>query len=143
MANRRKQWIINKSFQHNFILATTIPLCLLLCLFWAGIEVTFYHMIEYAKEIGLPKNHSFFIFLKEQKKNSLYLLFYLSIPSMIIYFCWAVVYSNKIAGPLYRLNRYFIDLQNNPIDKIPLLSFRKNDYFQEVTESINRFLQKK
>lgn len=143
MVNHRKKWIINKSFQHKFILVTTIPLCLLLCLFWAGIEISFHQMINSAKEIGLPQNHSFFIFLKEQKKSSLYLLFYLSIPTIIIYFCWAVIYSNKIAGPLYRLNLYFIDLKNTSTDIKPSLSFRKNDYFQELAKSINNFLQKK
>lgn len=143
MLNKRKKWIINKPFQYHFILITLIPLLLLLCFFWLGLELIFYEMVSYAKELDLPKNHSFYIFLKEQKTRSLVILFLTVLPSIIIYFCWGVFYSNKIAGPLYRLDKYFQQLKENNTSEIPKLSFRNKDYFTELTDSINNYLQKK
>lgn len=142
MFNRRKQWIINKKFQYNFLLTAIIPLLILLCFFWLGIEIIFHEMVSFAMDLGLPKNHSFYVFLKDQKLKSLVILILITIPSVFVYFIWAVVYSNKIAGPLYRLNKYFTEIKDLKEDEIPKLSFRKGDYFSEIVDSVNNFLKK-
>ena len=52
---------------------------------------------------------------------------------------WGLLLSNKIAGPIYRLNKYFKDASES-IGKNQELSFRDGDYFNELTESINVYL---
>jgi hypothetical protein len=53
---------------------------------------------------------------------------------------WGLFYSHKIAGPLYRLNKYFEDaaLSGAPLEK--KVYFREDDFFQEVPVSINKYI---
>jgi hypothetical protein len=53
---------------------------------------------------------------------------------------WGLFYSHKIAGPLYRLNKYFDDAaaSGKPLEK--KVYFRKDDFFQEVPDSINKYI---
>lgn len=47
--------------------------------------------------------------------------------------------SNKIVGPIYRLQQHFLEAASNP--EIPKLQIRKEDYFQEIVEPYNQLLE--
>lgn len=72
---------------------------------------------------------------------------YLTISSLIVsgviilLFCfYGLYFSNRIAGPIYQVRKAINQLLsgNSSID----LRFRKNDYFQELSEPMNQLIKK-
>jgi len=51
-----------------------------------------------------------------------------------------LVVSNRLAGPIVRLRRYFGDIAIKT-DNVPPLSFRKGDFFGDLPEVVNRAVQ--
>lgn len=62
------------------------------------------------------------------------------ILGLIFVMAGGVLLSHRAAGPLFRLKKYFSDISSG--GKVVPLTFRKNDYFQDVTEVINSALDK-
>ena len=52
----------------------------------------------------------------------------------------ALIYSNKVAGPMYRLKAYLYDMINGNLQKP--LRFRNDDEFKELTYAVNLFRKK-
>lgn len=70
----------------------------------------------------------------------------LAIAGIIVFlylciFIIAILFSNRLAGPLYRLRRHMKDVAEGK--KTPRLSFRKNDYYSNLQESYNNLLESK
>jgi hypothetical protein len=77
----------------------------------------------------------------EEQKSFMTKVFVIVAGSIsVIASLWGLFYSHKIAGPLYRLNKYFEDaaVKGEPLDK--KVYFREDDFFQEVPESINKYI---
>lgn len=53
----------------------------------------------------------------------------------LLVFILCIFLSHKIAGPMYKLQKFLHDVQDNGFNG--RLFFRKGDYFQEVAEDIN------
>ncbi|MBY0415325.1 MAG: hypothetical protein K2Q18_14230 [Bdellovibrionales bacterium] len=54
----------------------------------------------------------------------------------------SLFFSHKIAGPLFRLHMYLINNSKSG-EKIPKLTFRQGDFFQEIPEEFNKFAKAK
>lgn len=119
-----------------------MPMIVSFFLFWLGLEFLFYKMTYFAIEIGLPSDHSFFYFIKQNRALAHTTIFCLFIPSLFFYILWSIVYSNRIAGPLYRFHQHFLTL-NSKQEKFSLpLKFRNGDYFLEIADVINQYFEK-
>ncbi len=66
----------------------------------------------------------------------LFVLFFVLFFVMIL----AVIYSHRIAGPIYRVKRY-LDIMALGKDVPPPISFRKHDEFKEIAESLNKVIE--
>lgn len=54
----------------------------------------------------------------------------------------SLIFSHKIAGPLYRLTLFLRQSPvENDINNYPKLSFRKEDFFQEIPDKVNSFTE--
>lgn len=53
---------------------------------------------------------------------------------------FALIYSNKVAGPMYRLKAYLHDMINGNMQKP--LRFRSDDEFKDLTYAVNSFRKK-
>lgn len=140
--NKRKQWIINKDFQYKFILMTVLPGAIVLLIFWLGIEFIFYRMILMGEELGVPKGHVFFSLLKSQKNLFNLVMLSVSLGTICIFGIWSIFFSNKIAGPLYRLTQFLRELNRDTKGSFPKVKFRDGDFFLEVSEEMNAFLER-
>ena len=62
-------------------------------------------------------------------------LIWLSIGSFVGLGLYGVILSHRIAGPLYRLNRHMLRVAKG--DEMGEVSFRKGDFFIELSDSYN------
>jgi sensor histidine kinase YesM len=95
--------------------------------------------IDQARQLGIPENHVFYKFINEQKRimNKVFLIG--GSLSFLVIFFGGLYLSNKVAGPLYRLTKFLNERQQGDQTQ---LKFRKGDYFLEVQDAINKYLNK-
>jgi hypothetical protein len=116
-----------------------ISICSMSIIYLAN-DYFFHSYIQKGEALNLPPDHPFFLLIHEQKKfmTNVFIIVAVSISGMAG--LWGLFYSHKIAGPLYRLQKYFTQAA---VDSSPLNSkiyFRDDDFFQEVPESINKYI---
>ena len=135
---QRKKWIINPKFQIGFILKVNLVFALVIFIFYAANLHFFRVYMQLGKKIGLPESHIFFVFIKDQfhQMNSIFII---TSVSVFVGVCLlGALFSHRIAGPLYRLNKHFLEIANGkPVSEV---HFRDTDYFQELAESYNKHL---
>lgn len=142
MNPKRKILLINPRFQIKFTLYLFLPMFVSISIFWMSIELLFYRMITFGKNSNLPEGHAYYSVLSMQKREFEMILFFLSLVLFVIFSYWGILFSHRIAGPLYKLNKYF--KEKNTIDEVrksPIF-FRKKDFFLEVPDSINAFFDR-
>ena len=135
MSNQRKVYLINPRFQLRvtsyFILLAGINILIsYACVFY------FFDIFQSkGVEIGLPKNHVFFMFIEDQitQMNSIFLI--MAILTFFILLVAGVLISHRIAGPMYRLNQDLRVMADKR--ELKSLKFRKKDFFQEIPEAFN------
>ena len=137
---REKKFLINNDFQIQFMVSVLlISICSMSVIYLAN-DYFFHSYMQRGEALNLPPDHPFFLMIHEQKKfmTNVFVVVALSISG--IAGLWGLFYSHKIAGPLYRLHKYFTDAA---VDSTPLqkkVYFRDGDFFQEVPESINKYI---
>ncbi len=136
--NRRKKYLINPKFQYRFILATLIPNVASLVLFYVMIDLYFIKLIRDGKDLGLPEEHPYFMLLRDQSLLMNKVFIVVAICTTLFFLIWGVIFSHKIAGPLYRLRAHFDE--NAGSREMRKLSFRPGDFFLEIPEAYNRWL---
>ncbi len=138
--NRRKKYIINPKFQYRFILATLIPNAASLAVFYLMIDLYFIKLVQDGKDLGLEENHPYFMLLRDQSllMNKVFII--VAILTTLFFIIWGVIFSHKIAGPLFRLRAHFEESAGTL--EIKKLSFRPGDFFLEIPEAYNRWLDR-
>ena len=130
----RKILVINKSFQYRFLLFTFTVL------FVTAIFLFFSKFQKIGNTIGLSTDHIFFRFISEQQET-MNIVFLITILVVTILFGFlGLMFSNWIAGPLYRLNRHMSDIAQGK--DIGPVKFRNNDFFPELVISFNQMIKK-
>lgn len=136
---REKKFLINNDFQIQFMISVLlISICSMSIIYLAN-DYFFHSYMQRGEALNLPPDHPFFLMIHEQKKfmTNVFIVVALAISGTAG--IWGLFYSHKIAGPLYRLHRYFTqaavdgELKNK-------VYFRDGDFFQEVPESINKYI---
>lgn len=136
-----KKFLINKDFQIQFMVSVLmLSICSMSIIYLAN-DYFFHTYMQKGEVLNLPPDHPFFLMIHEQKHFMTNVFIAVALSISTIAGVWALFYSHKIAGPLYRLNHYFTQAA---IEKKPLknkLYFRDADFFQEVPESINKYIE--
>lgn len=137
-AYKRKIYLINRDFQVKFLLYSIGLSLITITIFYFMIHSFFEDTMLIGIQSGFPKDHIYFQFIENNKADmNLYFLF-ASIAVFAFILLSGILYSHKIAGPIYRTSAY---LRTLAIDKLKLpLNFRKNDFFHELSESYNKRL---
>lgn len=63
-----------------------------------------------------------------------------SVTILTLFLGYGLVFSNRIAGPIFRLNKAISQLLND--EKSVDLSFRKDDYFQSLSDNMKLLIEK-
>jgi signal transduction histidine kinase len=127
LANNRKIFIINPKFQ----LKLSFIICLLVLLGSVIYPKTIYDLFE--KIIALqPELAQRYI---ESRQSLLNVLFLIEGAFLGLAFLIGIFISHKIAGPMYKMQKYLQDFREGDVD-YPL-NFRDGDNFQEVADELN------
>lgn len=135
MKNQRKVYLINPKFQLR-VTSYFIALAVVNILVFYGCVYYFFDIFHSKGiEIGLPKNHVFFMFIEDQvaQMNSVFIV--VAILTVFLLLIAGVLISHRIAGPMYRLNNDLREMAKN--QELKNLKFREKDFFQEIPEAFN------
>jgi hypothetical protein len=132
----RKQFLINKEFQLKFIFfMITLAVVTLLANFFV-FQSYFKDFMKLADESGLAANHPFRDLITYQKQTFNQWFLYIALFNFIVITVCGLWMSHKIAGPIYRI----VQSLRNQV-KMPIKT-RKGDYFPELPDAINQYLEK-
>tara|TARA_R110002072_G_scaffold288917_1_gene455393 strand:+ start:61855 stop:62313 length:459 start_codon:yes stop_codon:yes gene_type:complete len=77
--------------------------------------------------------------LAESRKSLLIMLTVWQLGFTLLVFIICILMSHKIAGPMYKLQKFLHGVQDNGFND--RLFFRKGDYFHEVADDVNETLE--
>jgi hypothetical protein len=135
-----KKFLINSEFQIPFIASLLLISIVSMSIIYLANDYFFHVYIQKGQLLNLPPDHPYFLMIHEQKQFMTKVFIAVAICISNIAILWGLFYSHKIAGPLFRLQSYF---KNAAIDSVELknkIYFRDDDFFQEVPDSINRYI---
>ena len=137
---KRSKYLINPKFQFKFIFYTLVPSFFCLIVFYISLSIYFSMLVNHGVEMQLPLEHPYFSLLKDQQKlmNSLFISS--AVFSMFFFVGWGILISHKIAGPLYRLTNFFKNSNGERFEG--KLSFRPGDFFSEIPDAVNEWINK-
>lgn len=134
----RKIYIVNQRFQKDFLKNMLFLNIGVSAIFYISQTIFFWNSYRLGRDLTLPPDHIYFKFLIEQQHlmNVIMVATVFTVSALIL--SYGLVYSNKIAGPLFNLQRY---LRNKVSGKEqPPLKFRKDDNFQELAHAVNDYI---
>jgi signal transduction histidine kinase len=73
------------------------------------------------------------------KKHILFRLIFFSIPVIFVIVIGSIIFTHRIAGPLYRLEKTLDDLIAGK--DVDIIRLRKKDEFQGLTQKLNEFIR--
>ena len=132
------KFLINPAFQLRFIGWGIAIAFLILFVFYSSNMVFFKYYLNQGLEFGLPPNHIFFNFLKDQYVRMNYIFLLTSIIAVLVIFVSGVVISHRISGPLYHLRVHLDKIRDGASPSA--VQFRSTDYFQEIAVAYNEHL---
>ena len=138
--NRRRTYLINPRFQWRFIGFMAIVSLLAIALLFGSNILFFRNMEHEALSVGLAPDNPYFDFLQEQKSTLSMLYFGVSGLVFVLMMGLGILYSHRIAGPLYHLDRKMRRIAGG--EEPSPLQFRRRDQFLELTESFNAMVGK-
>ena len=139
-SNRRKVYLINPRFQWRFIGFIAAVSLLAISLLFVSNVLFFRNMTNEALAAGLAPDNPYFDFLAEQKSALSIVYVGVSAVAFVSTVVLGALYSHRIAGPLYRLNKHMKAIADGA-EPAPV-SFRRRDQFQELVESFNAMIDR-
>lgn len=138
--SKRKKLLIEPRFQLSFISYTCVIGALLSGILFGANRYFFWKLEQRGLSLGLPPEHVFFKFLREQSSQMDLIYAVTALVTFLILVVFGLYFSNKVAGPIYNVRKNLMDrLAGLPERRI---KFRKHDYFHELAESLNQYFEK-
>mgnify|MGYP001770017346 CR=1 FL=1 len=135
MINKRKQLISIPNIQYKFIIFIFISLCIpsIIISFWC--YSILHALVSHAESTEILRSA---LILGVRKITIVILIGFSLISSLLFY--WSIIFSNRIVGPIYRLEKEIEEIiaTNNFKRR---LRFRKHDSFQSLAAQINHLLE--
>jgi magnesium-transporting ATPase (P-type) len=135
-----KQILIDPKFQWSIIAYSTTLAIILQATLFVALRLFFSKYNEEGKTIHLAPDHPFFVFIQDQQTYMNYVFAVVCIIFLILNVIFGLIISHRVAGPLYRLKKYFREYHEQ--NEFTELTFRKKDFFQDVPAIINESLKK-
>lgn len=138
---KRKVILINPKFQLKISGYFAVLSLINIGIFYSCVYYFFKLFFNKGVEIGLPKNHVFFMFIEDQMftMNMVFIITALIAVSFLMFS--GVFISHKVAGPLYRLTKHLDSIAEEE-KEFSKVDFRKGDFFPEIAESFNKVVDK-
>ncbi|MGB0454602.1 MAG: hypothetical protein ACPGJV_12915 [Bacteriovoracaceae bacterium] len=133
-------YLINPKFQWRFMGYVILTVVFSVSIIFLSNYFFFESFLAKGQALGLPEDHAFFVLIKEQRSLMTKIFFSVSSVISFIIGLWGMFFSHRIAGPLFRLRRHFVDAEREGKKKLGPVNFRENDFFQDIPEALNSYL---
>lgn len=133
--HQRKVYLINPKFQLTFVAYLCVMAAFVIGIYYAANWYFLESFMEKGKAVGLPANHVYFDFIRDQEifMNMVFLVS--SVCAFMTLTVIGIWLSHRVAGPLYRLHSHMLKVAEG--QKLSKVKFRKKDYFQEIASAYN------
>ncbi len=134
----RKIFIVNPRFQEDFLKNMLFLNIGVSAIYYISQTIFFWKSYKLGRDLALPPDHIYFKFLLEQQNSMNFIMLVTIFTVSALILSYGLIYSNRIAGPLFNLQRYL----RNKISGVdqPPLKFRKDDNFQELAQAVNDYI---
>ena len=139
MGKKRIRWMIYPKFQLTLVVINLLLFLAFLSYFFYQVYSSFQYMNELGLKADLAADHPYFRYLGFQKELLFKELTYSSLIFAVLSVVFTILLSHRLAGPMFSL-RQFLEEYCQFRTKRPL-SFRKNDFFQEIPDLVNRAIK--
>ena len=139
-SRKKRNFLINPEFQLNFMGYTVGMAAVIIAIFYVANIYFFMRFAEKGKEIGLPPEHIFFQFLRDQHRTMDIIFLVTAGFAFIFLSAYGFYLSHRVAGALRRFENHLNEISTT--GDVKDLKFRKNDYFQELPVAFNNFLKR-
>lgn len=141
-SNRKvKNYLINPKFQIKVISYFLVLAVAIIVNYFLTVRYFFSNFLKFGEQLGLKPNHPFFDFIIQQQSAFVGILIVTSIITFFVIVASGFIISHKVAGPIKKLENTL----NKPLDDlndIPNLKFRKDDFFLEIEDAFNKFIER-
>jgi len=133
---KRRQYLIKPGFQLRFMLYWSGFLLVGFAVMYLSNYLYFDSVYQMGYELDLDESHPYFAFIDQQKiiLRNIYLA--LSAISFTVVMIAGLFLSHKIAGPIYRIEKYMQSVANGNERPEPV-HLRKGDFFPEIEGIVN------
>ncbi len=136
--NRRKVFLINPKFQWSFLRHCFGLAFAVIAVVYTANTFFFWGLRSKGIALGLEPNHVFFRFVEQQRQSMNWIFLACSAVVALSITVFGLRLSHRIAGPFFNLTRNLKKIRSSGIRKP--LTFRDSDYFPEVAEAVNEFI---
>lgn len=136
MNYKRRQYLVNPAFQLRFMFYIAIALFLGLLTLYISNFYYYDLLISEGKEIGLDESHPYFEFIEDQRALLNKVFAAVSLLVFLSLMIFGLFLSHRIAGPIYRIERYLIEVAAGNESLAPV-KLRDGDFFPEIAGIVN------
>ncbi|MDJ0879296.1 MAG: hypothetical protein QNI86_11835 [Halieaceae bacterium] len=133
---KRRNYLINPGFQLRFMFYIA-------CGMLTGFAVIYFTnhwyiniLNEQGRELGLNPGHIYFEFVDQQRRLMNIAFAVVCTAVFTVLMVCSMLLSHKIAGPIYRVNKYSREVIAGDVPAYPV-SLRKGDFFPELATMVN------
>jgi hypothetical protein len=139
-SKKRLRFLVLPGFQIRFMVYIICFAAFGIAVLYGSNHFYFARLVTEGQELGLAPDHIYFEFIEQQK--SLLNIIFLSVSALVFggMIIAGLVLSHKIAGPVYRIQRYLQTVYEEGAPRAKL-KFRDGDFFPEVAELINALVE--
>lgn len=132
---RRRQYLINPSFQLSFLGYMLGLTGASIAIFYAANRYFFWRFQSLGETLQLPAGHPYFQFLAKQASTMNVIFLITALVVLAVLLTWGLMLSHRIAGPIYRICK---DLKAaKETGDLKPIQMREKDYFQELGTALN------
>jgi hypothetical protein len=139
-SKKRLRFLVMPGFQIRFMVYILCFAAFGISVLYGSNYIYFSRLVAEGQGMGLAPDHIYFEFIEQQKR--LLNVIFIAVSALVFggMVIAGLVLSHKIAGPVYRIQRY---LQTVYEEGVPQgkLKFRDGDFFPEVAELINALVE--
>lgn len=135
MTNNRTRYFINPKFQTRCILNSVGSAALAISVFLAANVYFFWKLKKMGVDLGLKADSPFFQFIGQQEQKLFFIFAVAAAVTFVFLTVRAILFSHKIAGPLYKLHRHMKGIAEG--QAATPVQFREKDFFPELADAFN------
>jgi hypothetical protein len=135
---KRKMTIVYPKLQSSLIIVNVLQTLVVISIFCGSYFYSFSNFQVLGERVGFSPTHPYFKFLDYYEGKLFGMILLGSLFMLLLSFLFNLVYSHKIAGPIYRLKTYFNEVKEKG-EHYPL-KFREGDYTEDLGPLITEVL---